>query len=264
MPYVDIAGGCGSDTQTTNVFILQSGVAFTISGQIVTISGQPVTISGNVVQISGQVVTVVLSGCICVNSGTGVITQSGIGVIANVMSGTGVVIQSGTGVIIQSGHTVNISGQSVVITSGQGVIIQSGVGVITTIDSGLGVITQSGIGVITSVSGNIIQISGQTVISKTSGETIKLSVPSSLINGYSLIGAVSGGTVISSGVIIHVSIQNMPGNDIMWIGATGVNSGAGYLLVAGNEKEINIDNLNKVYAYAQTSGEYVCYLAEVE
>ncbi len=90
------------------------------------------------------------------------------------------------------------------------------------------------------------------------------SVPTLLKNGYTSIGSISGGVIISSGTIIRVSLQNIPGNDIVWLGAAGVNSGAGYLLVAGNEKQINIDNLNKVCVYAQTSGEYICYLAETE
>lgn len=116
----------------------------------------------------------------------------------------------------------------------------------------------------TSVSGNIVQVenvSGQVLNVSVSGLS---SVPTLLRNGYTSIGSISGGVIISSGTIIRVSLQNIPGNDIVWLGATGVNSGTGYLLVAGNEKQINIDNLNKVCVYAQTSGEYICYLAETE
>lgn len=111
----------------------------------------------------------------------------------------------------------------------------------------------------TSVSGNVVLISGQVV--NISGQFVSSLAPSLLRNGYSRISA-GGGTQLSSGVIIAVTIENIPGNDPMWIGGPGVNSGTGYLIVAGNCKDINIDNLNKVHLFAQTSGQYVSWLAE--
>lgn len=121
----------------------------------------------------------------------------------------------------------------------------------------------------TSVSGNIVLISGQTV--SISGQSVSISgqslligsiAPTLLRNGYTQITDTVGGTVLSSGVIIITTVENIPGNDPMWIGAIGVNSGTGYLLVAGNNKDISIDNLNKVYIFAQTSGQFVSWLAE--
>jgi hypothetical protein len=116
----------------------------------------------------------------------------------------------------------------------------------------------------TSVSGNVVLISGQVVsISGQFVNTIANSfVPTLIRNGYSSIGSIAGGTQLSSGVIIFTTVASIPGNDPMWVGSIGVNSGTGYLLVAGNNMDINIDNLNKVWLFAQTSGQNVCWLAE--
>ena len=116
----------------------------------------------------------------------------------------------------------------------------------------------------TSVSGNVVLISGQVV--NISGQFINTIAnaftPTLLRNGYSQITNVPGGTQLSSGVIIFTTVESIPGNDPMWIGKVGVNSGTGYLLVAGNNVDINIDNLNKIYLFAQTSGQFVSWLAE--
>ena len=112
----------------------------------------------------------------------------------------------------------------------------------------------------TSVSGNVVLISGQVV--QISGQFVSSLAPALLRNGYSRIGSIGGGIQLSSGVIISVTLESIPGNDPMWVGGSGVNSGTGYLLVGGNCKDINIDNLNKVYLFAQTSGQFVSWLAE--
>jgi hypothetical protein len=110
----------------------------------------------------------------------------------------------------------------------------------------------------TSVSGNVVLISGQAV--NISGQFVSSLAPSLLRNGYTRIGSTN--TQLSSGAIISVTVENIPGNDPVWIGSVGVNSGTGYLLIAGNCKDINIDNLNKVYLFATTSGQSVSWLAE--
>lgn len=112
----------------------------------------------------------------------------------------------------------------------------------------------------TSISGNVVLISGQVV--NISGQFINSLTPTLLRNGYSRISSIVGGTQLSSGVIVFVTVESIPGNDPMWIGAPGINSGTGYLLVAGNNKDISIDNLNKVWLFAQTSGQLVSWLAE--
>lgn len=116
----------------------------------------------------------------------------------------------------------------------------------------------------TSVSGNVVLISGQVVsISGQFVNTIANSfVPTLIRNGYTQITDTSGGVQLSSGVVIFTTVENIPGNDPIWIGGIGVNSGTGYLLVAGNCKDINIDNLNKIYLFATTSGQSVSWLAE--
>jgi hypothetical protein len=112
----------------------------------------------------------------------------------------------------------------------------------------------------TSVSGNVVLISGQVV--NISGQFVNSVPPTLLRNGYSQITSTVGGRQISSGVVIFVTVESIPGNDPMWVGKVGVNSGTGYLLVAGNNIDISIDNLNKVYLFAQTSGQFVSWLAE--
>ena len=112
----------------------------------------------------------------------------------------------------------------------------------------------------TSVSGNVVIISGQVV--NISGQFVSAVAPTLLRNGYSQITHTSGGVQLSSGVVIFVTVESIPGNDPIWIGNAGVNSGTGYLLVAGNNIDISIDNLNKVWLFAQTSGQFVSWLAE--
>ena len=112
----------------------------------------------------------------------------------------------------------------------------------------------------TSVSGNVVLISGQTV--NISGQLVSSLAPSLLRNGYSRIGSTTGGTQLSSGMVMFTTVENISGNNSMWLGGFGVNSGTGYLLVAGNNIDINIDNLNKIYVFAQTSGQFVSWLAE--
>ena len=112
----------------------------------------------------------------------------------------------------------------------------------------------------TSVSGNVVLISGQVV--NISGQLVGSLAPTLLRNGYTQIKSTVGGTQLSSGVVIFTTVESIPGNDPIWLGSFGINSGTGYLLVAGNNIDISIDNLNKVYLFAQTSGQFVSYLAE--
>lgn len=102
------------------------------------------------------------------------------------------------------------------------------------------------------------------IISKISGEVVYSRGPS-LLAGYVSIGSISGGVQISSGPIIHVSVKNLSGNTIAWAGGAGVNSGAGFILFGGEiTPEIRVDNLNDIYAFAQTSGQIVSYIAVSE
>ena len=121
--------------------------------------------------------------------------------------------------------------------------------------------------VITSMSGNIIQISGQSVVSSMSGNTVQISgqivsVGPSLLAGYTTIGSISGGTQLSSGPIIQSTVKNISGNATMWVGPSGIDSGIGYILLANDTTpELRVNNLNNIFVFAETSGQNVSFIA---
>lgn len=104
-------------------------------------------------------------------------------------------------------------------------------------------------------------ISGQTVIAKISGEAVVTELLTQLRQGKIQVHSRSGGVALGSGEIASVDLRNLPGNGTMWFGSSPY-SGYGYLLLAGESRPVKIDNLNKVYVFAQISGEYVVYHAE--
>ena len=112
-----------------------------------------------------------------------------------------------------------------------------------------------------------VRTTRETVVAKISGETVRTEdrVPAVLRQGRVQATNLSGGVCLGSGEVRLVDIRSMPGNEDMYIGAVGTPySGYGYLLLAGENKVIKIDNLNKVAVYAEVSGEYVVYRAEAE
>jgi hypothetical protein len=250
---VSLASGTIVVGQSGLNVVVQSGLgvvgSFTVSGQPVGISGETVFlasgtlvyfISGETSQMSsGLALYVQLSGVTNLLSGLQVMI-SGAGVL---ISGQGVTLQSGQTVLVQaaSGESLRVSGLYVVM-SGQGVLI-----------SGQTVVVASGLHV---------GISGQPVVAFISGE-VTYFAPSSLLAGYSQITGDSGGIILASGVVVSVEIRNLPGNDNMWVGPPGVNSGAGWLLQGGEIKDIDIGSLGAVYLVAATSGQYVSYLGLV-
>jgi len=95
------------------------------------------------------------------------------------------------------------------------------------------------------VSGNIVRIVGNT-----------------LLAGYVQIPSIAGGAAISSGIVIQTVVKNLSGNNTMWIGPSGVNSGIGYILLAGETTpDLKTNNLANVFAYAFTSGQNLSYIA---
>lgn len=112
-------------------------------------------------------------------------------------------------------------------------------------------------------SGTVHVMSGQ-LISKVSGEVLKVQAPSAILAGYTVIGAQSGGTALSSGAVVHVAIKSVSRSGDMWTGPPGVLSGAGYLLEQFDEVPYDIDNLNKIYVIAEISGVRASWTAEVE
>ena len=119
--------------------------------------------------------------------------------------------------------------------------------------------------VLTSMSGNVINISGQSI--NISGNIVQISgqvvnTGPSLIAGYTAVGSISGGTQLSSGPIIQSTVKNISGNSTMWVGPSGINSGMGYiLLVNDTTPELRVNNLNNIFVFAETSGQYVSFIA---
>lgn len=104
-----------------------------------------------------------------------------------------------------------------------------------------------------------------TLIAKVSGETFKLAPASSILAGYTVVTSNSGGTVVSSGLVINVTIKNINNSGNIWVGPVGVNSGAGYLIkYTQSTDKISINNLNKVYCNAELSGDIITWIAEVQ
>ena len=264
--YVNIGSGTGVLVNN------QSGIGALISGQGVAIaSGISYQMSGAFIRLeSGENVNIGLVSGVILGSGISY-QMSGANVIATVSVGSGLytvagginrAINSGGQTVLASGviaiPSLDVNGNLVVMTSGQTANMISGQALFVQM-SGVnawmsGLYVNTGVAS-ASVSGNVVQISGQCVDSAT---------PSSLNANYVMIGSQSGGVVLSSGNIISVRVRNIPGNNNMFIGPPGVNSGTGYLVLGGESTDIDIGNLGAVYMVAVTSGQLVSYLGCVE
>uniref|UniRef100_A0A6M3JQD2 Uncharacterized protein n=1 Tax=viral metagenome TaxID=1070528 RepID=A0A6M3JQD2_9ZZZZ len=112
------------------------------------------------------------------------------------------------------------------------------------------------------ISGNAVTISGNRVIAKISGEGPY--TPSSFLMGYTQLTNQSGGARISSGTVITVKVKNVSKSADMWLNQSGIaTSGIGYLLKQNEYDEFRISNLNKLYATANLSGDYITFRGEV-
>lgn len=238
-------------TQSGGFVTLGSGVAVGASGLYVQISGQGVLISGQTivgasglyVQISGQ--GVLISGQGVLISGQTVVAASGLYVQ---ISGQGVLI-SGQTVIGASGLYVQISGQGVTI-SGQTVVVASGLYVQM---SGQGVTLGSGVAVVASGLAVILQ----------SG--LAVTVPTTVSGNVFLIADTSEQFPNSAGVrhLVKLLISNV----VFIAGAASVNSGTGYMLAGdpmtdvGAQMDVKVNNLNKLYGIALTSGAPIAFLS---
>lgn len=208
------------------------------------------------VKISGQVVVAEVSGAVVKISGQYVnanITSSTIMMPVDIQGATidvpvtgQVSITSGAGPVLAhiSGETViaKISGEKVTLS---GEVVQTG-------------IVSSDIMVPVDIQGQYVDL---TLASGTG--PIKIETPTGILAGYTQIASLSGGVAIGSAEVVSVLIKNLSGNASMWIGPTGVNSGAGLILLAGEAVSMDIDNLNKIYAYAETSGQYISWMGIV-
>lgn len=168
-------------------------------------------------------------------------------------------IMSGA-VQVVSGEIHVVSGQVVAKVSGETVIAKiSGETVIAKVSGEA--VKVSGQTVIAKISGEtlISKVSGEVVIGKISGETVQTLTPNEIRAGYTQITSLSGGTELSSGVVVSAKVKNISGNAVMWLGPPGVLSGTGFLMHGDEADEFEIGNLNAIYLYAETSGQYVTY-----
>lgn len=150
-----------------------------------------------------------------------------------------------------SGEAVTVSGNIVGITGQIDVHIMSGT---VTLLSGQ---------ILTSISGQVVDISGQSVIIQSGiAVTATVAQPTGCYHEILLLGSVSGGETFSSRSVMNLTIRNWPGNGNVWIGAAGVLSGYGYLVLAGEERRVEVNNANKVYIYSEISGDRVMGLGE--
>jgi len=134
----------------------------------------------------------------------------------------------------------------------------------------------------TSVSGDIVkaeqqgpwgvQVSGAVIVSgdltaSVSGQPVDIIVPTDIItNAVTTVGSISGGTILTSADCISVTVKALSTNsgDIYIGGYTAGNmpySGYGLLLEPGEAINIDIDNIGKIHAFAEVSGDKVTYIA---
>ena len=134
----------------------------------------------------------------------------------------------------------------------------------------------------TSVSGDIVkaeqqgpwgvQVSGAVIVSgdltaSVSGQPVDIIVPTDIItNLVTTVGSISGGTILTSADCISVTVKALSTNsgDIYIGGYTAGNmpySGYGLLLEPGEAINIDIDNIGKIHAFAEVSGDKVTYIA---
>lgn len=186
------------------------------------ISGQVVLVSGQAVLISGQTIKV---------SGETVVVASG------------VYLASGIYVNIPT-IPVSVSGQPIYITSGN-IYVISGV-------------------VVAKVSGEtlIAKVSGETVIGKISGEIVDIRVPTRVTSGgIFVVGAQSGGVILTSGPCVSVTIKALSTNSgDIYVAGNPLQSGQGFVLERGEAINLDVDNFGRVWLLAAVSGDRVTYV----
>lgn len=270
---------------------LQSGETITaeVSGQKVYVenqSGQALytQISGITVPISGETVVAKISGekvYVENQSGQGLLVlQSGNLVV--LQSGAVTVLQSGAITVLQSGPlVVKISGEKVYteVQSGQALftqisgypvtVLQSGAvtvlqsGAVTVLQSGVLVVDNSGVWVEAHIlSGSITTTSGQGVL--ISGQTVDIGTPTSVLIQKVTIGSISGGIQLTSGITVSATVKAASWNSgDIYLGGSNLAagyrpySGVGMQLDASEALSADIDNFNRMYAFASWSGDQV-------
>lgn len=157
-----------------------------------------------------------------------------------------------------SGQPVKVSGETIYtkFASGESMVVSvSGqpIGV-----SGETIYTKfaSGESMVVSVSGQPIGISGQVVNSPPITTILALDVVT--------VTGVSGGVSIGSGITDAVTVRALSGNaGIIWVGGTGDYSPInekGMFLLPGDPMTLDVDNFNRIQAFASTSGDKLAIL----
>lgn len=276
----------GSVIISGNVGITTSGLEIiwrtpVVSGSII-ISGFVGIHSGNVRILSGQLIAKISGEVITMASG--MIVASGLNVVIPTVSVSGNVITS------------KVSGETVSVASGLYVIAEFSATL--TLESGSVVIGDSfrvTSGEIHVLSGQLIakisgetiiaKNSGQIVIAKISGESVTIISATVSVNSGAFYVTVSGNIVttrpglgtttsgsLTSGIRgiatqlpsvagFSFAITNPSTNNNMWLGGSGIASGMGYLLEPGQSISPPVDNLNRLYACAFTSGQRLSWLS---
>lgn len=218
-----VSGEAVSTTVSGNVVSIASGAEIIWRASVTSSSGNIVIakISGDTVSVaSGAEIiwrvpitsgSVIVSGTVGVNSGVEIIWRnagiSGIEIIwrAPIISGSvivsGIVAVSGSVTILNTSIVGKVSGETVSVASGM--YFASGIGVLASVTINSGLYLASGIYVVVpglSVSGSIVQISGQSVTIHSANITIVSGILSASASGN--IVTVASGVVIASGLYI--------------------------------------------------------------
>jgi hypothetical protein len=224
-------------------FTSVSGNAVRISGSMVSVSGQAISVSGNIIAISGLV---------RLDPGFVHISGEVVRVSGSMVSVSGQAVSVSGNMVSVSGQPANVSGSTVSVSGIVGV-------------NSLPVISVSGNAI--SVSGNMVNVSGQAA--RISGETVSVSgivqqrIPTAMRTRALLqCTSLSGGTQLLSGdVKIATLINAGTSGTVMYIGSTTDPpfSGKGIILAAGNGYTLEIDNFNRLWSFAATSGQFLSY-----
>ena len=128
------------------------------------------------------------------------------------------------------------------------------------------VVKVSGETLIAKVSGETVigKVSGETVVAKVSGEVVDIKVPTVVkTNSIKVITSASGGQVLHSGSVVSVTIKALSANsgDIYVGGATNLPySGLGFCLEKGEAINLDVSDFGDVYLCATVSGDRVTFL----
>jgi len=112
-------------------------------------------------------------------------------------------------------------------------------------------------------SGDLIGI-GQPLLVDVSGQTVDMGTHTNLITISDTIGAISGGTQLTSGIVVSVAVKAASWNSgDIYLGGSDLAagwrpySGVGMQLQPGDGVSMDIDNINRLYAFAEVSGDVV-------